>query len=93
MSELEEEDLEGKTLDHPILQEYIDVFPYDILGMPPKWDIDFYIDLVLGAEPISRAPYQMTIQEPSELHLQLEDLLAKSCIRPSVSPWGHQCSL
>lgn len=26
---------------HPILREYADVFPLDILGMPPKRDIDF----------------------------------------------------
>ena len=79
---------EEKTLDHPILQEYIDVFPSEISGMPLKHDIDFCIDLVPGAEPISRAPYRMTTQELSELRLQLEDLLAKGCIRPSVSPWG-----
>ena len=60
VSELEEEDPTGKTLDHPILQEYVDVFPSEIPGMPPKRDIDFRIDLVLGAEPISRAPYWMT---------------------------------
>ena len=64
------------------------MFPSEILGMPPKRDIDFCIDLVPGAEPISRAPYRMTTQELSELRLQLEDLLAKGCIRPSVSPWG-----
>ena len=49
-----------KTLDHPILQEYADVFPSEVLGMPPKRDIDFGIDLILGAEPISKAPYHMT---------------------------------
>ena len=67
--ELKEEDQEGKTLDHPILQEYIDVFPNEIPGMPPKHDIDFRIDLVLGAEPISMATYWMTTQELSELRL------------------------
>ena len=56
--------------------------------MPPKRDIDFYINLVLEAETISRYPYRMTTQELSALRLQLEDLLAKGCIRLSVSPWG-----
>jgi hypothetical protein len=88
VSELEGEEPEGKTLDHPILQEYMDVFPSEIPGMPPQRDIDFRIDLVPGAEPISRAPYRMTTQELSELRLQLEDLLSKGCIRLSVSPWG-----
>ena len=64
------------------------MFPNEIPGMPPQRDIDFWIDLVLGVEPISQAPYRMTTQELSELKLQLEELLAKGHIRPSVSPWG-----
>ena len=60
VSVLEEEDPAGKTLDHLILQEYADVFPSKILGMLPKRDIDFSIQLIPGAEPISRASYRMT---------------------------------
>ena len=69
-----------KTLDHPILQEYADVFLSEISGMPPKRDIYFSIDLTLGVEPISKAPYLMTTQELSDLRLQLEELLAKVSI-------------
>ena len=32
--------------------------------------------------------YQMFVSELSELKKQLEDLLEKKFIRPSVSPWG-----
>jgi hypothetical protein len=32
--------------DYPILQEFRDVFPDEIPGLPPKWDIDFSIDLM-----------------------------------------------
>ena len=88
VNEIDEEDSAGKTLDHPILQEYADVFSSEILGMPLQRDIDFSIELTPRAEPISRAPYRMTTQELSELRLQLEELLAKGSIRPSVSPWG-----
>ena len=88
VSEIEEKDPMGKTLDHPILQEYVDVFHSKIPSMPPKRDIDFCIDLILGAKPISRVPYQMTTQELIELHLHLEDLFSKGCITLSVSPWG-----
>ena len=56
VNNLDEEDPMRKTLDHPILQEYADVFLSNILGMAPKRDIDFSIELTLGAEPISRAP-------------------------------------
>ena len=59
---LEEADPTRKTLDHPILHEYVDIFPSDILGMPSKRDIDFNIDLIQELKPISRAPYQMTLR-------------------------------
>ena len=89
VSDLEEAESHLVTLDdHPILREYANVFPNEIPGMPPQCDIDFRIDLIPRAEPISRAPYWMTTQELSELCLQLEDLLSKGCIKLSVSPWG-----
>ena len=54
VSDLEEANKCIVTLDdHPILCEYEDVFPDEILGMPPQCDIDFYMDLIPGAEPIS----------------------------------------
>ncbi|KAH9306800.1 hypothetical protein KI387_011204, partial [Taxus chinensis] len=63
----------GPSLDdHPILKEYVDVFLGELLGLPPPCEIDFHIDLVLRAEPISQAPYQMTTLELCELKLQLE---------------------
>ncbi|MCI50223.1 RNA-directed DNA polymerase (Reverse transcriptase), partial [Trifolium medium] len=34
------------------------------------------------------APYQMSASELKELKKQLEELLEKKFIRPSVSPWG-----
>ena len=56
--------------------------------MPPPRAVDFHIDLVPGAKPVSRAPYRMTTHELSELKTQLEELLEKGHIRPSVSLWG-----
>ena len=64
------------------------MFPSEILGMPPPRAVDFHIDLVPGAEPVSRAPYRMTTHELSELKTQLEELLEKGHIRSSVSRWG-----
>ena len=46
--------------DFSILEEFGDVFPSELLGMPPPRAVDFHIDLVLGVEPISRAPFRMT---------------------------------
>ncbi|XP_070035261.1 uncharacterized protein [Nicotiana tomentosiformis] len=70
----------------PIVREFSDVFPSDIPSMPPDRDIDFYIDLAPGTQPISIPPYLMASKELKELKEQLEEFLAKGFIRPSVSP-------
>jgi hypothetical protein len=43
---------------------------------------------MLGATPVSKSPYRMSTPELKELQLQLEELLKKGYIQPSVSPWG-----
>ena len=43
-----------------VLQEFRDVFPYEIPGLPPKRDIDFTIELVPGEAPVSKTPYKMS---------------------------------
>ncbi|XP_019244257.1 PREDICTED: uncharacterized protein LOC109224125, partial [Nicotiana attenuata] len=77
----------------PVVREFPEVFPADLSGMPPDTDIDFFIDLAPGTQPISIPPYRMAPPELKELKDQLQDLLDKGFIRPSVSPWvaflGH----
>jgi len=51
-------------------------------------EIKFSIDLVPSAGPISIAPYRMSPIELTELKKQLDELLDKQFVRPSVSPWG-----
>jgi hypothetical protein len=41
-----------------------------------------------GPAPISKTPYRMRTPKLKELQMQLEELLKKGYIRPSVSPWG-----
>ncbi|KAL8147136.1 hypothetical protein AgCh_004741 [Apium graveolens] len=72
----------------PILREFLDVFPEELPGLPPDREVEFSIDLIPGAEPVSKAPYRMTPMEIKELAKQLQKLLDKGVIRPSVSPWG-----
>lgn len=72
----------------PVVQDFPDIFPADLPGMPPDRDIDFGIDLVQGTQPISILPYRMEPAELKELKEQLQELLEKRFIRPSVSPWG-----
>jgi hypothetical protein len=47
----------------PIVQEFLDVFSKDFLGLPPDREIEFCIDLIPGATPISKAPYRMALTE------------------------------
>ena len=72
--------------DIPVLRKFSDVFPEEIPGLPPKQELDFTIELVPGAVPISKSPYRMNILELNELKSQLKELIDKNYIRPSVSP-------
>ncbi|WJX78764.1 hypothetical protein P8452_61951 [Trifolium repens] len=51
-------------------------------------EVEFFIDLQPGTGPISESAYRMAPAELVELKGQIEDLLEKGFIRPSVSPWG-----
>ncbi|KAJ0802805.1 putative nucleotidyltransferase, Ribonuclease H [Helianthus annuus] len=78
-----------KSIDsHSVVREYPDVFPDELPGLPPDRQLEFTIDLIPGAEPISKAPYRMAPMELKELKEQLQELLDLGFIRPSVSPWG-----
>ena len=72
----------------PVVCEYPDVFPDDLPGLPPMREIEFCIDLLPGTQPKSIPPYRMAPVELRELKEQIQDLLDKGFIRPSVSPWG-----
>ncbi|XP_027905762.1 uncharacterized protein LOC114165311 [Vigna unguiculata] len=72
----------------PVVEEYADVFPDEIPELPPSRDVDFSIDLIPWAGPVSMAPYKMAPAELAELKKQIEYLLEKKFIRLSASPWG-----
>jgi hypothetical protein len=74
--------------DVPVVQEYPDVFPEELPGMPPDRDIEFVIDLIPGTSPIAKRPYRMAAPELVELKKQLGELQQSRFIRPSSSPWG-----
>jgi hypothetical protein len=74
--------------DIPVVCEFPDVFPEDLLGLPPERDVEYVIELKPGMAPISRRSYCMPPNELAELKTQLQDLLEKGFIRPSSSPWG-----
>jgi hypothetical protein len=59
--------------------------------MTPERAIEFKIELQPSIAPISKAPYKMSPMELMQLKIQLQGLLDKGYIRPSISPWG--CSM
>lgn len=77
---------ELKLEDIPVVQEFPDVFPDDLPGMPPDRDIMFLIDLVPGTAPISKRPYRMPANELAEMKKQIEELRSKGYIRTRFRP-------
>ncbi|GJU29837.1 hypothetical protein Tco_1173426 [Tanacetum coccineum] len=84
----EDKSEEKRLEDVPIVRHFTEVFPEDFLGITPTRQVEFQIDLVLGAAPVARAPYRLAPSEMKELSDQLQELFDKGFIRPSSSPWG-----
>ena len=70
-----------------VVRDYLDVFPDELPGMPPKCEVEFHIDLIPGTRLVAIAPYRLSRPFQEELRKQLNDLLLKKLIRQSVSPW------
>nr|GEY03292.1 reverse transcriptase domain-containing protein [Tanacetum cinerariifolium] len=79
---------EKQLEDVPIVRDFSEVFLEDLPGLPPTRQVEFQIDLIPGAAPVSRAPYRLAPSEMKELSDQLQELSNKGFIRPSSSPWG-----
>ncbi|GJT88390.1 putative reverse transcriptase domain-containing protein [Tanacetum coccineum] len=86
--EVEDKSEKKRLEDVPIVQDFPEVFPEDLPGLPPTRQVEFQIDLVPGAAPVARAPYRLAPSEMKELSEQLQELSDKGFIRPSSSPWG-----
>ena len=77
------------TLDSvPVVREFLDVFPKDLPGLPSDRKLEYRIELLSGSAPIFIPPYRMASAGLKKLKTQLQDLVDKGFIRPSVSPWG-----
>ena len=59
-----------------VVRKFKDVFPDELSGLPPHREFDFSIEVYLGTDPISVAPYRMAPLELKELKTQLEELLS-----------------
>jgi hypothetical protein len=73
--------VKGTSLDEiRIVQNYPDVFPEELPGMPPNRGIEFIIELLPGTPPISNRPYRMPMNELVELKKQIAELQGKGFI-------------
>ncbi|XP_050937779.1 uncharacterized protein LOC103500445 [Cucumis melo] len=57
-----------------MVREYLDVFPDELLGLPPSREIDFAIELELGTTLISRTPYRMVPTKLKQLKIKAEHM-------------------
>ncbi|GKA02082.1 putative reverse transcriptase domain-containing protein [Tanacetum coccineum] len=85
---MEKKSDERRLEDIPVVREFPEVFPEDLPCLPLVCQVEFQIDLMLGAAPVARAPYKLAPSEMQELSDQLQELADRGFIRPSTSPWG-----
>ena len=64
------------------------MFLKEVPGLPPRREVEFFIDLVSGAGPVSITPYRMAPTEVVELKKQIKEFFENQFIRPTASPWG-----
>ncbi|GMI67523.1 hypothetical protein HRI_000421600 [Hibiscus trionum] len=79
---------ELRVQDIRTVREFPGVFPEELSGLPPNREVEFGIELYENTTPVSITPYRMAPKELKELKTQLQELLDRGFIRPSVSPWG-----
>ncbi|GJS04119.1 putative reverse transcriptase domain-containing protein [Tanacetum coccineum] len=85
---MEREPKEKRLENVPIIRNFPEEFPDDLPGLPSPRQVEFRIELVPGAVPVTRAPYRLALSELKELSDQLKELSEKGFIRSSSSPWG-----
>ncbi|XP_076950834.1 uncharacterized protein LOC143623929 [Bidens hawaiensis] len=71
----------NKIQDIPIVRDFPDVFPDDVVRLPPIRQVEFHIDLVPGANPVAKALYRLAPSKMQELSSQLQELSDKGYYR------------
>ncbi|GJU33469.1 hypothetical protein Tco_1177058 [Tanacetum coccineum] len=65
---------EPKVGDISLVRDFVDVFPEDLLGLPPQRQVKFRIDLVHGATSVAKSPYRLAPLEMQEVSEQIREL-------------------
>ncbi|GJZ49653.1 putative reverse transcriptase domain-containing protein [Tanacetum coccineum] len=67
-----------------VVRDFLEVFPDDLSGLPPLWEIEFQIELTSGATPVAKSPYRLAPFELEELSGQLKELQDKELNKLTV---------
>ncbi|GKC03902.1 putative reverse transcriptase domain-containing protein [Tanacetum coccineum] len=97
MKKEETEASEKRIEDVPVVRDFSEVFPEDLLGLPLTRQVEFHIELIPGAALVARAPYRLAPAEMKELAEQLKELsdkgtdISEITRKPSkTSKHGHE---
>ncbi|GJX00393.1 hypothetical protein Tco_0184306, partial [Tanacetum coccineum] len=71
---------EHRISDILVVRDFTNMFPEDLLGLPPQRQVDFRIDLVHGVTLVAKYPYRLAPSEMQELSKQLQELEDKGFI-------------
>jgi hypothetical protein len=71
-----------------VVRDFSDVFPEELLGMPPYSEVEFVIDPLPGTAPTPKRSYRMSVEELKELKKQLTELQEAGYIRSNSSLCG-----
>jgi len=55
-------------------------------GLPPKRNIQYQINLILGAILPNKHAYRMNPKDTTEIYRQIEELISKGLVRESLIP-------
>ncbi|GJY37691.1 putative reverse transcriptase domain-containing protein [Tanacetum coccineum] len=66
--------VEPKIGDISVVRDFVDVFPEDLSGLPPQRQVEFRIDLIPGATPVAKSPYDLAPSKMQELS-GIDDLI------------------
>jgi hypothetical protein len=65
---------DGANKEDPVVEEFPNVFPEELPGMPPHRDIEFIIELLPRTAPIAKRSYRMGVDKLEELKKQIKEL-------------------
>ena len=77
------------NLSSKIKAEFTDVFKFALsTGLPPRRNVEHRIEIIPGANRVTRPPYRMNLKEENEVRKVVDEYLSKGLIRSSFSPFA-----